>query len=114
MTYIKIGETLHPATITSAKAGREWGNREMKVISLEMDHATASTLFVGDVKWSTFFPGVEVTDENGETTTTEPVEYDCSDYCLAGPITDNRDGTIIVRMGKLTDSELLAIMMGGN
>ena len=41
--------------------------------------------------------------------TTEQVqEWDNSDYCVAGPITDNRDGTITAKMGKKTASDLLA------
>ena len=33
-------------------------------------------------------------------------EWDNSDYCVAGPITDNRDGTITAKMGKKTELEL--------
>ena len=38
----------------------------------------------------------------------EPYEeiYDNSEYCMAGPITDNRDGTVYVKMGKPTELEL--------
>ena len=32
-------------------------------------------------------------------------EQDCSDYCVAGPITDNRDGTLTVKMGQYTQLE---------
>ena len=35
-------------------------------------------------------------------------EWDNADYCVAGPITDNRDGTITAKMGKKTDSDILA------
>lgn len=49
-------------------------------------------------------------------------DYDQSDYCLAGPITDNRDGTVTVVMGKKTELEELreyytrtqAVLPGGN
>lgn len=115
MTHIKINGATYPATVASAKAGPAWGGRNMKSISLEMDHATAVGLFVDDVKWSVIFSGVEVKNaDTGEIVTTDPVEVDYSDYCLAGPITDKRDGTVTVNMGQPTDSELLAILMGGN
>lgn len=32
-------------------------------------------------------------------------EQDCSDYCVAGPITDNRDGTLTIKMGSYTQLE---------
>lgn len=32
-------------------------------------------------------------------------EWDNSDYCVAGPITDHRDGTLTVKMGKYTQLE---------
>jgi hypothetical protein len=112
MTYIKINDSTYPATITSGKAGTEWGGRNMKIVTLEMEHATAASLFEDDAKWSAVLNIVEFV--NGEIVSEGMVESDCSDYCLAGPITDNRDGTVTVKMGKLTDSELLAIMVGGD
>ena len=37
---------------------------------------------------------------------TEPEqEWDNADYCVAGPITDHRDGTLTVKMGKYTQLE---------
>jgi hypothetical protein len=64
-----------------------------------MDYATANELFVDGVEWSI------VDDEN--------TEYDNSDYCLAGDITDHRDGTLSVKMGKMTDlEEVLEAMYG--
>lgn len=32
-------------------------------------------------------------------------EWDNADYCVAGPITDHRDGTLTVKMGKYTQLE---------
>lgn len=108
MTYIKINDSTYPATITSGNAGKEWGSREMKIITIEMEHATAASLFVDDAKWAGVFELSEFNSETGEFTTTgEVAEHDYSDYCLAGPITDNRDGTLTVKMGKLTRIEEL-------
>ena len=38
-------------------------------------------------------------------------EYDNSDCCLAGDVTDHRDGTITVKMGKPTAAEINQILM---
>jgi hypothetical protein len=94
---IKINDTLCPATVRGIQTiygDFAFGNRETKAITLEMDNATAATLFVDDVKWGVVYPDKpDFVD-------------DMSDYCLAGAITDNRDGTVTVKMGKKTDGEM--------
>lgn len=130
-TYIKINneDTLYPATITGRMADKEWDNRETKAITLEMDYATANELFVNGIIWSIVTEdtvNVENADEEGNTTVetiVETEEFDNSEYCLAGSITDHRDGTITVCMAARTeseikiesleaDSEALAILLG--
>ena len=122
MTFIKINETLAPATISGRVQDKDWDNRESKAITLEMDYATAIALFVDGLAWSIVqqeeVPVYEQ-DENGEPiqtgTETKKTEFDNSEYNLAGDITDHRDGTITVKMGKLTDlEEAYEIMLGGN
>lgn len=100
MTYIKINETLCPATISGTMKDTKWGGRQQKSIKLEMDYATAIMLFSDNAPWS-----IVMDTENEDGTTTQE-EYDNSEYCLAGDITDHRDGTITVKMGKYTDLEL--------
>jgi hypothetical protein len=42
------------------------------------------------------------------------IEFDNSEYNIAGDLTDHRDGTITAKMGKLTDlEEAYEIMLGG-
>lgn len=117
MTYIKINETLYPATISGRVADKDWDNRASKAITLEMDYATALVLFVDGLAWSIVQKEeVPTFDENGEQTGTEirETEWDNSEYNLAGDITDHRDGTITVKMGKLTDlEEAYEMMFGG-
>lgn len=121
MTYIKINETLYPATVSGRVQDKDWDNRESKAITLEMDYATAAALFVDGLAWSivqreevpTYQP-----DENGNPvqigTEMQETEFDNSEYNLAGDITDHRDGTVTVKMGKLTDlEEAYEIMLGG-
>lgn len=117
MTYIKINDTLYPATISGRVQDKDWDNRESKAITLEMDYATAIALFVDGLAWSIVQQEeVPVFDENGNQTGTEMQEtvFDNSAYSLAGDITDHRDGRITVKMGKLTDlEEAYEIMLGG-
>lgn len=114
MTFIKINETLYPATISGRVQDKDWDNRASKAITLEMDYATAAALFVDGLAWSIVMRSEEpVFDENGEQTGTEILEseYDNSEYDVAGPITDNRNGTITAKMGKITAEEALAELM---
>ena len=117
MTFIKINDELYLATVIGRIADKEWDNRASKSITLEMDYETASGLFVDGLAWSIVQRDeVPTYDENGEPTGTEmqETEFDNSEYCIAGDITDHRDGTITVKMGKLTDlEEAYEIMLGG-
>lgn len=129
MTFIKINDTLYPATISGRVQDNDWDKRESKSITLEMDYETANGLFVDGLAWSIVqqkeVPTYEL-DENGKFvldeddnriqtgTEIQETEFDNSEYNLAGDITDHRDGTITVKMGKLTDlEEAYEIMLGG-
>ena len=104
MTYLKINDTLYPAEIRGRVQDRDWDNRESLAVTLETTYDEAMVLFVDELMWGHVY-------EDGETG--ETIEYDDSDYSVAGPVTDNRDGTVTVKMGKLLDSEALAILLGG-
>lgn len=99
MTYLKINDVLYPADFFGKIVDSEWGNRESKFITLEMNYADALDLFVDGLDWSIVYTqdGIEE-------------EYDNSAFSIAGSITDNRDGTITAKMGKPTVDELLALM----
>lgn len=111
MTYVKINNTLYPASITGNLTDKDWGNRPSKTIKLTMSSSTAAQLFVNDTTWS-IVEQIPVYNKNDEIEETIENEYDNSDYCIAGDITDHRDGTISVKMGKLTDREMIDIMIG--
>lgn len=102
MTYVKINDTLYPALISGRTVDRDWNNRASKAITLEMSHTDAMALFVDNLEWFIVYEVDEVTEI-----------YDNTEYSVAGSITDNRDGTVTVRMGKPTDAEILAVIMGG-
>lgn len=117
MIFVKINNTRYSATISGRVADNTWDNRESKSITLEMDYATAIALFVNGLAWSIVMQTEEpVYDKNGVQTgvETKEEEFDNSEYNLAGDITDHRDGTITVKMGKLTPlEEAYEIMLGG-
>lgn len=110
MIYFKANNTEHPASIAGKVTDRDWGNRESKAVTLTMTHAAAVQLFVDGLSWSIVQRDtVPVYDTDGNPTgaTEEQVqEWDNADYAVAGPITDNRDGTITAKMGKKTELEL--------
>ena len=111
MIYFKANNTEYPADIAGKVTDRDWGNRESKAITLEMTHAQAAQLFTDGLGWSIVQRDtVPVYDTDGKPTgaTEEQVqEWDNSEYCVAGPISDNRDGTCTCKMGKKTEVELL-------
>ena len=102
MTYVKIDENKYPASISGVLKDSKWNDRESKTITLSMTYEEVNRLFVDDVSWSII--------HDPEIENAEIIEYNNSDYSIAGPITDNRDGTITVKMGKLTAEEMLAIL----
>lgn len=100
MTKIKIGENEYPAAFAGAVRDSRWGGRESVSIRLAMTAVQADTIFQNGLVWSLV---EEVTQEDG---ITETVEHDMSAYCVAGEITDHRDGNVTVKMGKKTALEL--------
>lgn len=137
MIFVKINNTMHPATINGRMTDTDWDGRESKSITLEMDYETAIDLFVDGLQWSIVVRDevpvdepVYGVDENGEIAVDEngalvqigvqtrmeiqETEFDNGEYNLAGDLTDHRDGTITVKMGKITDlEEAYEIMLGG-
>ena len=111
MIYFKTNNTEYPASIAGKVSDRDWGNRESKAVTLEMTNAQATQIFVDGLVWSIVQRDtVPVYGEDGQPTgemTEQVQEWDNSDFCVAGPITDNRDGTCTCKMGKKTEAELL-------
>lgn len=108
-TYIKVNNTEYPATITGEHKDRTWGEREVKNIRLTMTATEAAALLPDNTPWSIVQRDtVPKYDEDGKPTgETEEVvnEWDNSAYSLSGAITDHRDSTVTVKMGKPTEEE---------
>lgn len=107
--YIKVNNTEYPATVDGNRTDHSWGDRDTKTIYLTMTHDEAAALLPSGTPWSIVQKDtVDKLDENGMLTgQTEEVvnEYDNSEYSLAGDITDYRDGTVSIKMGKPTETE---------
>ena len=108
--YVKVNGTEYPATVDGNLVDRNWDGRDTKTITLTMTHAEVASLLPDNTPWGIVQREmVDVLDEQGHPTgeTKEVVnEYDNSEYSLAGDITDHRDGTVSIKMGKPTESEL--------
>ena len=78
-----------------------------------MTYEEAMATFVDGLEWSIVHQNDSYTNEKNEIVTPDPVEFDNSDFCVAGPVTDNRDGTMTVKMGKYTTEELLLMEVLG-
>lgn len=109
-TYIKVNNTEYPAIITGEHKDRTWGEREVKNIRLTMTATEAAALLPDNTPWSIVQRDTvpKYDSDSQPTGETEEVvnEWDNSEYSLAGDITDHRDGTVSIKMGKPTESEL--------
>ena len=110
MIYFKTGGQEYPAKAASLEADTKWGGRKSIAVTLAMPYAQAAQIFTDGLTWGIIQrEELPVLDESGNPTgeTQELVqEWDYSDYCVAGAITDNRDGTCTCKMGKFLPLEL--------
>lgn len=124
MIYVKVNGTLYPATIDGQMQDYTWDNRETKTITMQGTYDEIVGLFKDGTPWSIVMKetvqkrnedGSPVLDEAGDPVTEEQTsEWDNSEFSMSGPITDNRDGTVSIKMGKLTDLEdAMELLLGG-
>lgn len=108
-TYIKVNNTEYPAEINGNPKDRAWGDRDTKTITLTMTTTEIAALLPDNTPWSIVQrETVDKLDNDGNPTgeTKEVVnEWDNSAYSLSGAITDHRDGTVSIKMGKPTETE---------
>ena len=109
MTYIKVNNTEYHAEINGNLKDRTWGERDTKTITLTMTTTEVASLLPDNTPWSIVQrETVDKLDNDGQPTgETEEVvnEWDNSAYSLSGAITDHRDGTVSIKMGKPTETE---------
>lgn len=110
-TYVRINNIDFPTIeINGSLQDPQWDNRHTKVIRFEhMTYSDVVTLLPNNTQWDI----VCIWDENiyneEETEIIDTIQhtdiFDNGDFCLTGPIIDWRDGSISIKMGKLTDLE---------
>jgi len=112
MTYLKINDTLYPASFRQRVQDTDWLGRGSMAITVSMSHEQAAQTFVNGLRWEHVQQGTPYADKDGNPVMPEPVITDYSEYEIAGPITDNRDGTITAKMGKALSGECNAALTG--
>ena len=109
--FIKVNGVEYPATLIYNYKDRNWDMRETQTVHLTMPYAQAAALLPSGTPWSNVFRETKDKFDNDGNPTgeTEEVvnEWDNSAYSLAGQITDYRDGTVSIKMGKPTEAETL-------
>lgn len=107
--FIKVGGQEYPATLIYNYKDRNWDMRETQTVHLTMPYAQAAALLPSGTPWSNVFREMKdkLGNDGNPTGQTEEVvtEEDMSAYSLAGEITDYRDGTVSIKMGKPTETE---------
>lgn len=115
MIYVKVNDTLYPASISGKMSDKDWDGRESKSITMTADFATVNALFPDGVAWSIVTEetipvindqGEPVLDDEGNPIyEVRQTEFDNSEYSIRGDLTVHVDGTCSVKMGKATDLE---------
>lgn len=107
--FIKVNGQKYPATCVYNYKDRNWDMRETQTVHLTMPYAQAAALLPSGAPWSNVFRETKdkLDNDGNPTGQTEEVvtEEDMSAYSIAGDITDHRDGTVSIKMGKPTETE---------
>ena len=100
MQYIVINGREIAANVYRRRRDTDWNNRTSYMITLPLTYQEAIELFKDGVTW-----GLKVV-ETSDNDVLEPQIMDLSEFSVAGSITDNRDGTVTVKMGMRTELEV--------
>lgn len=100
---VKVKDTLLDAVVQTRPSDSTWNGRESKAITYAATYQEAINLFTDGVPWSVVYT-------NPDDGTKEETEM--SAFAMAGSVTDNRNGTVTVKMGKYLDTELMTLSLG--
>lgn len=107
--YIKVNNTEYPAAVNGNLVDRNWNGRDTKTIYLTMSYDAVVALLPDNTPWSIVQRETQdvLDEQRNPTGETEEVvnEWDNSMYSLSGAITDHRNGTVSIKMGKPTETE---------
>ena len=113
MIYVKIGETTMEATVNGYRRDPKWNYRDVEEVTITATADEAKALFADGVDWDlvqTFEPYLD--EATNEIIQPEPITKNHGEFCVSGAIIDHRDGTVTIRMGKITAEEALAELKG--
>lgn len=103
-TFLKANNTETPCEAAEHYRDSAWG-RPTCTVTIKASAAEIAALLPNNAPWS-LIEREDVLDENGMPTgQTVDHERDMSEYSLSGDITDHRDGTVSIKMGKPTEEE---------
>ena len=103
-TILKANNTETPCEAAEHYRDSAWG-RPTCTVTIKGSAAEIAALLPNNAPWS-LIEREDVLDENGMPTgQTVDHERDMSEYSLSGDITDHRDGTVSIKMGKPTEEE---------
>lgn len=106
-TFLKANNTETPCEAAEHYRDSAWG-RPTCTVTIKASAAEIAALLPDNAPWS-LIEREDVLDESGSPTgQTVDNERDMSEYSLSGDITDHRDGTVSIKMGKPTEPELSA------
>lgn len=103
MQFVKVNDQQLEAVVQTRPGDSAWDGRESKAITFAATYEEAMNLFSDGVPWSVVYTNPEDGQE---------MERDLSEFALAGPVTDNRNGTVTVKMGRYLDTELMTLSLG--
>lgn len=105
-TILKANNTETPCEAAEHYRDSAWG-RPTCTVTIKASAAEIAALLPNNAPWS-LIEREDVLDELGAPTgQTVDHERDMSAYSLSGDITDHRDGTVSIKMGKPTEVEAL-------
>lgn len=103
-TFLKANNTETPCEAAEHYRDSAWG-RPTCTVTIKGSAAEIAALLPNNAPWS-LIEREDALDESGAPTgQTVDHERDMSEYSLSGDITDHRDGTISIKMGKPTETE---------
>lgn len=103
-TILKANNTEMPCEAAEHYRDSAWG-RPTCTVTIKASAAEIAALLPNNAPWS-LIEREDVLDESGMPTgQTVDHERDMSEYSLSGDITDHRDGTVSIKMGKPTETE---------
>lgn len=103
-TILKANNTETPCEAAEHYRDSAWG-RPTCTVTIKASAAEIAALLPNNAPWS-LIEREDVLDESGAPTgQTVDHERDMSEYSLSGDITDHRNGTVSIKMGKPTETE---------